>query len=389
MNWKMIFAILIAVGSVTACTKEEGSAAPAGRTGMKVAPAATVQGHTIESAEFEVLRDYGGEFNSDAMANLSAEVSGIVRSVNVRLGDVVKKGDILAEVDPVTYQQRVRELEASVSVAEASLEESRAQKSNLEADLQRRLPLLDRQLVSAREIEDLQAQVAIAGQRIEVAQATLQQNKARLSTGRVSLQDTQVRAPFDGIVAERFVDIGAHVNTGQSLFRVVDDTEIYLQLRIAETDSGMVTLGMPVVIRVDGLGGTTIPGTVGRIAPAVDVQTRTMRVDVLAPDGEKEAWARVKPGMYARAQIQLNKKENAIIAPSQAVLKDRDGTRYVWVVEENKSHRREVKPGLKNRSSTEILEGLKPGEVVVLRGHEKLTDKGSVQLVREVDGETP
>lgn len=387
MKNKMTAVILGLVLAVAGCTNEEGAAAPAGRTGMKVAPAATVQGHTIVTAEFEVLRDYGGEFNSDAMANLSAEVSGIVRSVNVRLGDVVKRGDVLAEVDPVTYQQRVRELEASVSVAEANLEESRAQKSNLEADLQRRLPLLERQLVSAREIEDLQAQVTIAGQRIDVAQATLQQNRARLSTGRVSLQDTRVRAPFDGIVAERFVDIGTHVNTGQALFRVVDDTEIYLQLRIAETDSGMIAMGMPVTIRVDGLGGTTIPGKVGRIAPAVDVQTRTMRVDVLPPDAAKDAWARVKPGMYARAQIQLNQKENAVIAPSQAVLKDRDGTRYVWVVEDNVSHRREVTPGLKNRNSTEILEGLKPGEVVVLRGHEKLSDGGKVQLVLEVDGE--
>src|SRR5690606_23904085 len=131
--------------------------------------------------------------------------------INVRLGDTVKKGDVLAVIDPVTYQQRVKELEASVAVARASAEEARAQKANLEADLQRREPLLARNLVTEREIEDLKSQISVAQQRIDVAEATVQQNQARLSTGRVSLQDTRVKAPFDGIVAERFVDVGNHV----------------------------------------------------------------------------------------------------------------------------------------------------------------------------------
>jgi len=380
----MKYLLLILTLALACDGNSDAASAQGARKGMKVAPAATVQVHTIKEEPFEVLRDYGGEFSSDAMANLSAEVTGVIREINVRLGDPVKTGDVLAVIDPVTYQQRVRELEASVAVSRASVEEARAQKANLEADLARRKPLLARNLVTAREIEDLQAQIAVAAQRIDVAQATVQQNQARLSTGRVSLQDTRVRAPFDGVVAERFADIGNHVTAGQALFRVVDNTDISLQLRVAETDSGMITLGMPVVIRVDALGGDSVPGKVGRIAPAVDSQTRTMRVDVLPDESAPNSWSRIKPGMYARAQIVLASKESTPVAPSQAVMKDRDGTRYVWVVKDGKSNRANITPGLRNRDSTEIVEGLGAGDIIVLRGHEKLTEGGVVQLVQEV-----
>ena len=378
--------ILVTALALWGCESEGAPAsAQSAKKGMKVAPAATVQGHVLAQAPFEVVRDYGGEFATDAMANLSAEVTGVVKEINVRLGDSVKKGDVLAVIDPVTYQQRVKELEASVAVARASAEEARAQKSNLEADLMRREPLLARNLVTEREIEDLKSQIAVAQQRIDVAEATVQQNQARLSTGRVSLQDTRVRAPFDGIVAERFVDIGNHVSAGTQLFRVVDDSDIYLQLRVAETDSGMIQTEMPVVVRVDALGGESVPGKVGRIAPAVDPQTRTMRIDVLPADDAPDSWDRIKPGMYARAQIVLSSKDSALIAPSQAVLKDRDGTRYVWTVKDDKAHRITVTPGLKNRSATEILGGIEAGETIVLRGHEKLVEGGKVQLVQELE----
>ncbi len=370
--------VLMALLALAACDGDS-KASDGGPGKMKIAPAATVMGHTVASTPFEVKRDYGGEFVSDAMADLSAEVSGVVREVNVRLGDPVAKDQVLAVVDPVVYQQRVKELQASVNLAEAGVEEARAQLQNLQADLNRKKPLLARNLITAREVEDLESQVAVGSQRISVAQATVDQNRARLATGRDNLQDTKVRAPFAGVVAERFVDMGNHVAAGQPLFRVVDDTEKYLQLRVAEHDSGMVDAGMKVTLRVDALGGDLVEGVVARIAPAVDPQTRTLRIDVVK--GTDANWGRIKPGMYARAQIIIASKESAILAPSQAIQKDRDGSRYVWKVVDGKSLKTVVEPGLRDRDQTEILEGLLPGDIIVVRGHEKLTPEGEVQLV--------
>lgn len=377
---------LLLVLLVSACDasggapKGTGPGGPGGPGGkMKIAPAAAVMAHQVTAEAFEVRRDYGGEFVSDAMADLSAEVSGVVREVNVRLGDRVEKDTVIAVVDATVYQQRVKELQASVSLAEAGVEEARAQLANLNADLNRKRPLLARQLVTAREIEDLEAQVAIAEQRISVAQATVDQNRARLSTGRDNLQDTRVRAPFAGVIAERFVDKGNHVTAGQPLFRVVDDGEIYLQLRVAEHDSGMIEQGMKVTMRIDALGGDLVEGTVARIAPAVDPQTRTLRIDVTR--GEDANWNRIKPGMYARAQITIASKPSAVIVPSQAIQKDRDGSRYVWKIVDGKSFKTVVQPGLRDRDKTEVVEGVAPGDQIVLRGAEKVTEGGVVQLV--------
>ncbi len=374
MKYLLLMAFLAFAGCDSGEAAKEG-----GPSKMKIAPAATVMGHTITSSPFEVKRDYGGEFVSDAMADLSAEVSGVVREVNVRLGDPVAKDQVLAVVDPVVFQQRVKELQASVNLAEAGVEEARAQLQNLQADLNRKKPLLARNLVTAREIEDLESQVAVGSQRISVAQATVDQNRARLATGRDNLQDTKVRAPFAGVVAERYVDMGNHVSAGQPLFRVVDDTEKYLQLRVAEHDSGMIEQGMKVTLRVDALGGDLVEGVVARIAPAVDPQTRTLRIDVVK--GTDANWGRIKPGMYARAQIIIASKDTAILAPSQAIQKDRDGSRYVWKVVDGKSLKTVVQPGLRDRDQTEVLEGLSAGDIIVVRGHEKLTADGVVQLV--------
>ena len=235
--------------------------------------------------------------------------------------------------------------------------------------------------MTEREIEDLQARVRAAEQRLHIGQATIDQNEARLGSARDSLADTRVKAPFNGTIAERYVDVGAHVAPGQPMFRVVDDQEVYLRLRVPETESGLVRPGMDVEIRVDALGGGRVSGVVGRVAPAVDPATRTLRVDVVnAKEGD---WSHIKPGMYARARLRLGERENALTLDNQAILKDRDASRYVWVVADRKADKRTVTTGLKGRDRTEIVDGLDEGERVVLRGMEKLRPGVEVSFVNE------
>lgn len=382
--WWVVFVLGLTCG----CEKPGGEQKKGGPGGWgNMTKSVTVEVTRAEAEDFVVWGDYPGEFVSDGMAELSSEVAGKVTSVDVRLGDPVKKGDPLAVVDPVTYATRVRELRASVSLSEASLEESRLNLENMRAELQRKQPLLAQKLVTEREIEDLASRVRAAEQRLEVARATVDQNKARLSSARDSLSDTRVKAPFDGIVAERYVDVGAHVSPGQPMFRVVDDQEIYLRLRIPETESGLVRPEMPVEIRVDALGGQSVKGVVGRVAPAVDPATRTLRADVVRPDGE--SWDAVKPGMYARAKLELGNRPGALVLDNQAILKGHDAARYVWVVEDGKAAKRPITTGLQGRQKTEIVEGLSAEDAVVLRGIEKLRPGSEVTLVNQGTAPAP
>jgi RND family efflux transporter MFP subunit len=377
MMQKILF-VLLTVTLFASCSKDEEK--PARRGPMNVTKSVTVEAIAPVRQDFVVRGDYPGEFVSDGMAELSSEVAGSVREVNVRLGDVVEEGDTLAVVDPVTYASRVKELRASVHLSEASAEEANVNLANLRAELDRKKPLLDQKLVTEREIEDLESRVRAAEQRREIARATVQQNQARLGAARDSLSDTRVKAPFDGTIAERYVDVGAHVAPGQPMFRVVDDQEIYMRLRVPETESGLVETGMPVEIRVDALGGRKVSGEVGRVAPAVDPATRTLRVDVVKPDDAE--WARVKPGMYARAGLELGNRPGAITLDNQAILKGNDGSRYVWVVRDGKAEKQTITTGLRGRSETEVVEGLDGSEKVVLRGIEKLRPGIEVTLVK-------
>lgn len=376
-----LLVLLFAASLAVACSKGEKEQTKAGGPGgMKVTQSVTVEAASAERKNFVISGDYPGEFVSDGMAELSSEVGGRVKEVNFRLGDPVKKGDTLAVVDPVTYASRVRELRASVSLSEASLEEAKVNLDNMRAELDRKKPLLERKLITEREIEDLQARVNAAEQRLHIARATIDQNKARLSSARDNLSDTRVKAPFAGTIAERYVDLGAHVSPGQPMFRVVDDQEIYVRLRVPETESGLITEEMPVQIRVDALGGEEIAGTVGRVAPAVDPATRTLRVDVVKPDDA--SWERVKPGMYARVKLELGNRPDALVLTNQAILKGSDGSRYVWLIRDGKAEKQTITTGLRGRSQTEIVDGLTEADDVVLRGVQKLRPGIEVSLIQ-------
>lgn len=380
IRWMMAaLAATVLVGAGCEKSDSEPSKGPGGWANMT--KSVTVEVTQPQNEDFVVWGDYPAEFVSDGMAELSSEVSGKVKVVNVRLGDTVKEGDVLGVVDPVTYATRVKELRASVNLSEASLGEARAHLANLQSELDRKKPLMARKLVTEREVEDLESQLRAAQQRVEIARATIDQNQARLSSARNSLSDTNVRAPFTGVVAERYVDVGAHVSPGQPMFRVVDDQEIYLRLRVPETESGLVQREMAVEVRVDALGGQSITGTVGRVAPAVDPATRTLRVDVVRPEGE--GWDQVKPGMYARARLQLGNRPGALVLDNQAILKGSDASLYVWVVIDGKVEKRPIMTGLRGRQKTEIVDGLALGTPVVLRGIEKLRPGSEVTLVNQ------
>lgn len=331
----------------------------------------SVETTVVERGEFRVTGSYAGEFQSDGMAQLSADVAGRVLTVDANIGDEVADGQVLATIDDTNFRQAVRELDAAVQVSRASLEESRVNLENLQADLRRRRPLLDRQMVTEREIEELESSVRRAEQQMAVAQATIEQNQARLTSAREDLRNAQIRAPFAGQIGERYIDRGSWVSPGQPAFTVIDGGELYLSVRLPERDAPRVHLDTPVQIRVGAMGSAPYSGRIHRIAPAMDPTTRSLRVDVLLDEGQDIF---IRPGMFARVQLELGRHEDAVTIGNQAILRRTDGTPYAWLVEDGKATRRELTLGLMGQDRTQILEGLSAGDQVVFRGHEKLEE---------------
>lgn len=373
-----IWWIAVAVLMVMGCSNEEETASKRGPGGPGGPGEVTVSVETIkvERGEFRVHGQYAGEFQSDGMAQLSSDVAGRVMSVSANIGDAVTEGQVLATIDDTSFRQAVRELEATVRVGRANLEEARVNLSNLESDLRRKRPLLDRQMITEREIEELESSIRRAEQQVAVAQATIEQNEARLTTARENLRNTQIRAPFDGQIGERYVDRGTHVGPGQAIFNIIDGGDIYVTVRLPERDAPRVNLDTPVEIRVGAMGSAPLSGRIHRVAPAMDPSTRSLRVDVVL---EEEEELFIRPGMYARLQLELGHLEDAVSVRNQAILRRTDGTPYVWKVVDGAAERVELVLGLAGRDRSQVVRGLDEGDTVVFRGHEKLDDGTKVR----------
>lgn len=383
----IVLGLTAALTLLAGCEAGEAANAAAGNGGaarMKIDPAVLVEVVQAQKGEsFEVQGDYAGEFVAERMAEVAFEVSGRVVSLNFEIGDTVKKDQVLARIDATIYNQKAREAAAAVKMAEAGIGEAEVALENLESNLRRKRPLLDQQLISEREIEDLDAQLRQASQKVLVAQATLEQSRARLQSAREDVRNTEVRAPFDARVAERRVELGSYVGPNQPAFSLVSAEGLYLRINVPEQDAGHVAPGTPVTVRVGALGGEAFDGKVVRVAPALDRATRMLRADIVldASDARPPELARLRPGMYAQVQVELGRREDAVTIPRQTLLEARSRAPYVWVVKGDQAHKQELVLGLQGRDRVEVVSGLNGGEQVVLRGGETLTEGAKTRLL--------
>ncbi len=376
----VVAALLLVLG---ACGSDEdegggpprGGGGPGGGDGVVV----TVETTQPQVEEFVVDGNYAGEVRSEEMTEVSSDVAGRVVEMHANIGDSVEEGQLLARVDDRSLRQSVRELEANVAVSRASRVEAEVTLGNLESDLNRKRPLRDRDMVSEREIEELENSIANAEQQVEVAKAQIEQAQARLDAAREDLSNTEIRAPFEGVVGDRYVERGTHVQPGQAMFSVIDDGMLYVAVQVPERKAAMVHPETPVQIRVGALNSAALQGRIHRVAPMMDSATRSLRVDVAV--AEEEGWT-LRPGMYARLSMEHGRLDEALVVSNQVIQHDLDGTPFVWRVVDEKAEKVEIAVELGGRKASAIGEGLEEGDRIVLRGHETLEEGSKVRDIR-------
>lgn len=391
---KIALLTLLSLAILPACQGSDDAKASPGASGFNINSAPLVQ--TVEATRgepFVVKGDYAGEFVAERTADVAFEVSGRVLTLNYDIGDHVEKDAVLAKINDTVHRQKVREASAAVKMAQASIGEAEISVQDLESNLKRKRPLLDRQLISEREIEDLEAQLSLARQKLLVATASLEQSKARLQSAREDLRNTEIRAPFDAQVAARLVDLGSYVGPTQPAFRLISEDGLYLRINIPEQDAGHIAIDKHVTVRIAALGGVEFAATVTRIAPMIDPTTRMLRADItLKPsEAQQQLVARIRPGMYAQVQVDLGRRDDAVTIPRQSLVQQRGGANFVWVIKDSTAHQQNLTLGLRGRDRVEVLSGLDGGEAVVLRGGEKLKqgEKVTVQNPTSPRAEQP
>jgi membrane fusion protein (multidrug efflux system) len=204
--------------------------------------------------------------------------------------------------------------------------------------------------------------------------------EAAFNLASLELDYTQIRAPIDGVIAERLVKIGNTISEGDALFRVTSLDPLVAYLHVPEREYRNITAGQPVGIEIDALRGETIVAAVSRVSPIVDPQTGTFKITIEISDEKR----RMKPGMFGRIGVIYDVHENALQIPRSALVEN-EGEASVFVVDGDRAVRRAVDTGYGNRGMVEIVSGLQEGDQVVTVGHASLKQDTRVTVINRDD----
>ncbi len=343
----------------------------------------------VESRAIDRYLRVTGSLMADEQAEVSAEAAGRVVAVAVERGSHVAQGAVLARISATETSAQLQEAEANAAQIEARLGLSAGQafdpkhvpdvmnaKASLdlaEAEFGRIKSLLDQKVVSQSEYDQRRAQVDVARQQFQVAQnvaeqsyRSLQAARARIELARKAQADTTIRAPFSGLVAERVVSVGDYVTRGAHVATVVRVDPMRVELTIPEQAVSLVKAGQPVQISVDAYPGQAFPAKVRFVSPSLRTDQRALTVEAIAPNPD----GRLKPGLFATAQIQQPTSTPALLVPASAI-ETVAGTSRVYVIKNDKVEERIVTVGETVGQQVEITSGLTRDDAIAAapKGH--------------------
>ncbi len=387
--WAIPAAVLVVLVAVVAVARGSGS---------KIEPGKLAKASRGDIAKSVVAT---GKIQPITKVELKSKASGIVEKLYVDINQHVHKGQVLAQLDQQEILAQVAAQKAQLAGAQANVV---TYKANIEQDkvnaaapdlpmykstYDRNLAMSNDGIVSKQTLDDAQrnyvaaenkrdasvAQISVDRAKLKQAEAQVQQAQASLDQLNEQLSYTTLVSPMDGVVLSRDVEIGDAVSyilvlgsTATLVMTLGDTTQVYVQGKVDEADIGSVYLGQPARIRVESFPNKTFNGKVTKIAPLGvekdNVTTFEVRVSIDNPTGE------LKANMTANAEILITEHKNALIVPEQALVYDNQKNGFVFVPDpKQKDGQRKipVKTGISNGSKTEILDGLKEGDTVVLQ----------------------
>jgi RND family efflux transporter MFP subunit len=297
-----------------------------GRGPMGPRPPMPVEFTTVKRAPVAEHILVVGNLIGAATVEAVPRINGRLQTVNVKLGDPVRRGQLLAKIEDREIQEQVRQAEASHEVARATIRQRDADLKLAQTNLERNKNLLDRELLPRQTYDDTDARHQAALAQLDLARAQFEQAKSRLEELRINLSNTSIVSPVDGFVGKRFLDPGASVGPNAPVASVVDIRSVRMVANLVEKDTKRVVAGTPAEVEVDAFPGEKFSGKVSRVAPVFDPATRTAEMEIEVPN----PGFRLKPGMYARVRLTIGTKPDALTVPRNAVV-DVEGKQGVFV----------------------------------------------------------
>lgn len=349
------------------------SCSPGTKQESKTEPVSVVVG-TVHHGEYnQTIFVSGSVVSPDAPSTLTFLVPGKVLFVGPREGDYVRKGQKMAEVDPLDYR-------LGAAAAAAQHDQARVGLRRAEEEYGRMKLLYDSKSLAANDYEKFKAARDSAGEQVRQATANDELAKKRLS-------DATLVAPIDGYVDMRGIEPGETASPGRPVFRIVRLNPVEVNVGVPETDVQLVRVGQKAVVTIPALPGQSFEGTIRLINVAADQGTRTYMTRISLPNPKNV----LKIGMVAEAKIEGDRKVSMMTVPGEAIVRDAQGatTVFVYYPDQQRVYSKRVKVGVLRGTEMEIKEGLSGNESIVIAGQDYLRDGVPVTMTSRPAGNAP
>jgi RND family efflux transporter MFP subunit len=322
----------------------------------------TVSGVAIITAQRNTIPDSleaMGTVRAAQTTQVASQSMGNITSIRAQEGDRVQSGQVLAAIDDAQPRAAVQQSEAAVTAAQKDASSAETELALAQSTLKRYQQLFDKKSLSPQEFDEIKTRSQAAEARRDMARAVEAQANATLTQAKTSLGNTQIRAPFAGVVTEKKVDAGTFASPGMPLFTLEDATRYRLEAMVDENDIHFVRTGEVVPVRLDSLRGSEFKGKVAQMVAAADAASRSFLVKIELP-----ADARLRSGLFGRAYFPRGTRSALLISRTTVV--ERGQLRGVFVVDANQiAQLRYVTLGNTSGENVEVLSGLQDGEKLV------------------------
>ena len=339
-----------------------------------------------KKGSFSKKVDATGEIFATELIDVGAQVSGQIKKLYVKLGDQVKKGDMIASIDSSTQQNSIDNKEAQLAIYKAQLESAKVALNIAKTQFDRENALFSKNATSKQEFESAKNTYSANSAKIKELEAQIKQTNIELSTAKINLGYTKITAPRDGTVVSVQVEEGQTVNANQTtptIVNIADLSRVKMKMQIAEGDITKIKVGTPVEYSILSEPTKKFQTTVSSIDPGLTTlsdgsygSSSSSKSSYSSSSSSSSAvyyYAQsivdnkdgiLRIGMTTQNELLIANVEDAIIVPSIGIKKDENGT-FVYVLKDGKAVKTEVKTGIKDNLDTQIISGINEGDEII------------------------
>lgn len=323
-------------------------------------PAVTISSSTVEAKTWQSYLPAVGSLTATNGVDLSPEVSGKIETIKFNSGQTVKQGDVVIVLDTSIEQAELKYNQAKLKLAQINYER-------------------DKKLFE----KNVSSQAAL-----DTRFAELQEAEANVESTLAKIKQKTITAPFDGRIGIRQVDLGQYISPGKNMVTLQSVNPLYVNFSLPEQYLPELFIGQKVEVNVNFGPGKLVNGTITAINSKVDQTTRNILVQATIPNDQFELY----PGMFASLKVYLHEQKDVAVIPQTAISYSLSGD-YVFLIKKesndgksiSKVYRQYVKVGERRGSVASILEGLKPGDIIVTSGQLKLQNGTPVTINNSVE----